>query len=447
MRRGVTRSSRVLASVSFMIATVALAASPAFAGITGTTGGSATMSHSIRVPTLGSATTASSSSSVPSPGPSAAQLTNALRQVIAARSPLGGIAPALGSSQPSGVSPPAPPVPTPLPTPILSPVPVPSPISPSPTPLPPAAPTSPPVRASSAPSGPAASGGSAASSAGQAPGASLAPGPLASASPAAPSPSSVGPAPSLGPSLRVAPDTNLRNGQAVTVTGSGFVPNSQGSLSECNDTVGAPTINFFGYPFPIGCTTPLQAHTTTDGFGRFSTSFSIRAGTVGPPARGTDSAGQSAASAAAGYPCPPTALQIAVGDTCQIVYIDAAGEKAVAPITFASQGVPPAIAPSGGAASTPSGGASAGGTSPASGPGSIPFTGFGAGLWHLSEIGGVLSCLGCALILAARRTRRAGATSQVRAVTFVRARLARVPATGTPGPTLWVGAGGDRLSE
>jgi hypothetical protein len=177
----------------------------------------------------------------------------------------------------------------------------------------------------------------------------------------------------------------------------GFAPHFQGALAECDDTPGEPTMPLYGQPFPVGCTNPLQTLTTTDGTGHLITSFTIRTGTLGPPAAGVDSAKQDATHAAGKYPCPPTSAQIPAGSSCKITYIDALGERASATITFATSDAAPATAPAGGAVVQ-------------SGPGAIPFSGFGTGLWRLNQIGGVLVCVGCALILFALRARRVGLT-------------------------------------
>ena len=187
----------------------------------------------------------------------------------------------------------------------------------------------------------------------------------------------------------------------MTVTGTGFAPHFQGALAECNVTAGAPTIPVYGYPFPVGCTNPLQVLTTTDGSGHLTAVFTVRTGSLGPPAAGVDSAGQAAGIPAGRYPCPPTPQQVAAGATCKIAYIDAAGEHASAAISFASETAPPATASSGGAPSPP-------------GPGSMPFSGFGVGLWHLDQLGASLLCAGAVLVVvSARARRRVGVTTSV----------------------------------
>ena len=58
------------------------------------------------------------------------------------------------------------------------------------------------------------------------------------------------------------------------------------------------------------CTNPLNAITATDASGNLDPNFTIVAGTVGPPATGTDSSGGDAATDAANYPCPPTPMPV-----------------------------------------------------------------------------------------------------------------------------------------
>lgn len=138
-------------------------------------------------------------------------------------------------------------------------------------------------------------------------------------------------------SLSVTPNSNLTNGQTVTVTGSGFAASNPGGVLECNTASGEPTIAVAGNQVPVGCTNPLVHLTTTSASGALSYPFPIVQGTVGPPASGTDSSGGNAATDAANYPCPPTAAQLAAGVTCDIVFGDLAGDEATAPITFQGQ--------------------------------------------------------------------------------------------------------------
>jgi len=61
------------------------------------------------------------------------------------------------------------------------------------------------------------------------------------------------------PSLAASRAAGLSNGEAVTITGTGFTPYSPGQVVECNLTPGEPA-NGFGYPtLPIGCTSVFPA--------------------------------------------------------------------------------------------------------------------------------------------------------------------------------------------
>jgi hypothetical protein len=243
-----------------------------------------------------------------------------------------------------------------------------------------------------------------------------------------------------GPTLTVTPDSGLTDGQKVTVTGSGYSSGSAGGMAECNNTPGQPTVAVYGNAVPVGCTNPLQSLQATDSSGGFSTSFTVRTGTIGPPAQGNDSAGRSASADAAAYPCPPTAAQAAAGNTCGISYGDAQGHQASANVTFASSGAASSSSATSSSAGSSPGSASAGsgstvaggssvsggtskgaitaasgsgasgtvGTDPASGSssGPLPFTGFGVGLWHLTLLGAVLTAAGSVLVVLGRRPRR-----------------------------------------
>jgi len=143
------------------------------------------------------------------------------------------------------------------------------------------------------------------------------------------------PAAFAAPSLTVTPDSGLTNGQSVTVSGSGFHASSPGGILECNAAPGEPTVAVAGSQVPVGCTNPLSKLVTTTSTGTLAaTSFTVRTGTIGPPASGTDSAGNSATADAANYPCPPTPAQQANGVTCVIAFGDLAGDQATAQILF-----------------------------------------------------------------------------------------------------------------
>ena len=114
--------------------------------------------------------------------------------------------------------------------------------------------------------------------------------------------------------LTVSPSTGLQaqGTTTVTVTGAGYAANSVGAILECNTDTSQPTVSLEGNATPVSCgPPPLATGATnlqpTNASGGFSASFTVTTGTVGPPATGTDSAGNDAAADAAKYPCPPTA--------------------------------------------------------------------------------------------------------------------------------------------
>lgn len=139
--------------------------------------------------------------------------------------------------------------------------------------------------------------------------------------------------------LVVSPSTGLADGQSVTVSGSGLSASSTGAIVECSTATLQPTVAVLGNKIPVSCTNPLAAIRTTDGSGNLSSSsFTVHTGVVGPPASGTDSVGNPAATDAANFPCPPTASQAAAGATCTVSFGDQAGDQASQAITFASSG-------------------------------------------------------------------------------------------------------------
>ena len=126
------------------------------------------------------------------------------------------------------------------------------------------------------------------------------------------------PAPSSATSgtatVTVTPGTCLTGNQKVTVTGSGLVHSSTGSILECNGDPGAPTINdaLAGKGVPVGCTSPangITGSTGTDASGNLNSSWIVQTGTIGPPDPGTDSGGGSAATDAANTRVPPPPLR------------------------------------------------------------------------------------------------------------------------------------------
>jgi hypothetical protein len=147
------------------------------------------------------------------------------------------------------------------------------------------------------------------------------------------------------PSIQVSPTTGLLDGQLLTVTGSGYAPNTVGGPVECNDAPGQPTVQIDGFAIGVSCDVPAFGASypfnipQADDFsptGTLSASFVVHTGVVGPPALGTDSAGHSAAADAALYPCPPTPVQQADGDICRLTVGDSDGNSASVPLAFAA---------------------------------------------------------------------------------------------------------------
>jgi hypothetical protein len=210
------------------------------------------------------------------------------------------------------------------------------------------------------------------------------------------------------PTVTVTSSTGLTDGQGVTVSGSGYGANAFGAVVQCSSAPGQPTVTVQGNAVPVSCTNPLHAVKSTDASGAFTTAFTVHTGTVGPPATGTDSAGNDASADAAKYPCPPTPAQQASGVTCVIGYGDTSGDQASAPISFAAAG------PSSGGSTSSSATATAGttGTTGASGTtagapttagsggsgGSLASTGAGPGLWATALTGLLLAAAGLVLL-------------------------------------------------
>lgn len=134
------------------------------------------------------------------------------------------------------------------------------------------------------------------------------------------------------PTITVSPSTGLVGGEAVQISAENFAPNQTAGVLECNDAPGQPTISYDGIQVPVSCSSPSLVGTSSTG--SFSVSFRIVEGVTGPPTEGTDSAGVSAETDAAAYPCPPTPAQQADGTTCDISSGDLVGDVAQAQIAF-----------------------------------------------------------------------------------------------------------------
>jgi hypothetical protein len=211
------------------------------------------------------------------------------------------------------------------------------------------------------------------------------------------------------PSLTADPGTCLNGGSKVNLTGSGFDNNSPGTVLECNSDAGQPTVHL-GSPVsedvPVSCSGINFANlVTTSATGGLTTTFTVIAGTTGPacggpgdaitPCPATDSTGGTPAADAAKYPCPPTAAQIAAGDTCTLSFGDLGGKQGTVPITFVPKATPAAgtttTTAAAGAAAATSAATAAGATAakPTTSATSLAFTGAGPGTWY-TLLGGLL---------------------------------------------------------
>jgi len=139
--------------------------------------------------------------------------------------------------------------------------------------------------------------------------------------------------------ITVTPNTNLVNGQKVTVSASGLKPNSEGAIVECNGLDAQPEVQIIpGDSAPVSCSSPFSHTIETSKTGTIpATSFTVVTGVVGPPIAGTDTNHVSAATDAALFPCPPTAAQIAAGDFCTISFGDQANDQVSQNIVFSGQ--------------------------------------------------------------------------------------------------------------
>jgi hypothetical protein len=213
--------------------------------------------------------------------------------------------------------------------------------------------------------------------------------------------------------VTVNPANCLKAGTQVTVTGTGLVPSSTGSILECNGDPSQPTETVFGTAIPVSCT-PIAIFTTTSSGGvpTGNQSFTVVVGTTGPPCSGPcttpDSSGGAAATDAAKYPCPPTAAELAASppDSCVIAIGDLGGDKVAVPIQFASGNLGSNPAPKqqagGGTTATPK---AKGGTTKTTTK-ALAFTGAGSALWVMGFVGLALILLGGSLLVLVDAPRR-----------------------------------------
>jgi hypothetical protein len=226
--------------------------------------------------------------------------------------------------------------------------------------------------------------------------------------------------------------TCVVNGTLLTLAATGLTPlgvnnNALGTFIECNDDPSQPTFSILGNAIPISCTGALKYVFTPNAAGTANMpdpnaqpaalpAFTVVGGTTGPPCvptlcTGNDSAGNSPYTDAANYPCPPTAAQIAAGDTCVVAVGDTGGDQVTVPIEF-NPNVPPPPATVGTAPPTSPGGATAT-TAPkaktaatGSSSNALAFTGSGPGLWWLALVGLLLMVFGGLLLTVVDQPRR-----------------------------------------
>lgn len=224
-----------------------------------------------------------------------------------------------------------------------------------------------------------------------------------------------------GGTLTASPSSGISpSGQTITLSGSGFTPNSTGNYLECNNDPNEPNVHLGGLvnsDVGVGCTAPAvsgNALQATGASGSFTKSYQVATGTIGPPcgAAGdliatcpaTDSAGQSPAADAAKYPCPPTAAQQAAGVTCVIHFGDQANDSAQVTILFQGES---AGGPTTTAAPVATTSAPTATTAPATSAdtNALAVTGPGPALWSLLGAGLGLLLVAAGLLIGARRGR------------------------------------------
>jgi hypothetical protein len=161
------------------------------------------------------------------------------------------------------------------------------------------------------------------------------------------------------PTLMADPGTCLSGGTPIAVTGLGYDASSLGILLQCNNAPDQPTVSLpapISETVPVSCTGIALANAiTTSSTGGFSTTWGAIDGVNGPPCGKSgdlaatcplDSSGADAATDAAIYPCPPTAAELAAGDSCTLSFGDQKGKTATVPISFVP--APPLLAGAGG---------------------------------------------------------------------------------------------------
>ncbi len=222
------------------------------------------------------------------------------------------------------------------------------------------------------------------------------------------------------PSLTATPGTCLNGGTVVTLTGSGYDNGSLGTVLECNNASGQPTV---ALPAPISNNVPVSCSgisianakaTTATGDLPAGLTFTIISPTPGPPCGAgylittcpTDSSGGNAATDAKAYPCPPTPAQTAAGASCTLDFGDEGGKTGTVDISFVPNATPSNGNPNTSSSSSSGSGSSAAGTGStaattgaATTPGSsLAFTGTGQDTWYTLLAALILLNLGFLLL-------------------------------------------------
>jgi hypothetical protein len=222
--------------------------------------------------------------------------------------------------------------------------------------------------------------------------------------------------------VTVDPATCLVGGIKTTVTGTGLVASSTGSILECNNDPSQPVSSYAGGAafIPISCS-PVATFTTssTGTVPAADQSFTVLESAPGftiGGGNGTPEQNSATSTActgtctgnpvadAANYPCPPTAAQTAAGDSCVIAIGDLGGDQVAVPISFNTLVAPPSGQSGGGsskkaATSSKTTAKTAKASSTSASGGSLAFTGPGVALRVVGLVGLVLVLLGAGLLV------------------------------------------------
>ena len=234
--------------------------------------------------------------------------------------------------------------------------------------------------------------------------------------------------PNTTATLTMSPGSCIVGGTVVTISGSGFQDTSAGTFLECNSDPNQPVMTNYPIPnadIPISCTSPfagpgVKVTSSSGNIGPVSFTILTALDGVGPPcgpsactgaSASTDSSGGNPFTDAAQYPCPPTAAQMAAGDTCGIIFGDSNGDGVTIPISFNLNVAPPQTAPVVATSSTVA--ATTTTVKPASkakttkaATSALAFTGTGPGLWWLALVGMTLIFLGLLALALVDQPRR-----------------------------------------